>query len=101
MSNGMNSEKAILWTEKWTPIVIDVEGVEKPPRYEVSNFGRLRSFQNNVKGEIIKGGFYENELQKSVYPRIFFTEKRLGTRPHLVQAHRGGLPWGEDFCQAV
>ena len=55
MSNGMNSEKAILWTEKWTPIIIDVEGVEKPPRYEVSNFGRLRSFQNNVKGEIIKG----------------------------------------------
>jgi hypothetical protein len=55
MSNGMNSEKAILWTEKWTPIVIDVEGVEKPPRYEVSNFGRLRSFQSNEKGQIIKG----------------------------------------------
>jgi hypothetical protein len=55
MNNGMNSEKAILWTEKWTPIVIDVEGVEKPPRYEVSNFGRLRSFQSNEKGEIIKG----------------------------------------------
>lgn len=51
----MNSEKAILWTEKWTPIVIDVEGVEKPPRYEVSNFGRLRSFQNKVKREILKG----------------------------------------------
>ena len=55
MNKGMNSEKAILWTEKWTPIVIDVDGVEKPPRYEVSNFGRLRSFQNNEKGEIIKG----------------------------------------------
>lgn len=55
MSNGMNSEKAILWAEKWTPIVIDVEGLEHPPRYEVSNFGRLRSFQNNEKGEIIKG----------------------------------------------
>nr|WP_299420347.1 NUMOD4 domain-containing protein [uncultured Emticicia sp.] len=55
MNNGMNSEKAILWAEKWTPIVIDVEGVEKPPRYEVSNFGRLRSFQNNENGEIIKG----------------------------------------------
>jgi hypothetical protein len=55
MSNVMNSEKAILWTEKWIPIVIDVEGVEKPPRYEVSNFGRLRSFQNKEKGEIIKG----------------------------------------------
>ncbi len=55
MSNGMNSEKAILWAEKWTPIVIDVEGVEHPPRYEVSNFGRLRSFQNSEKGDIIKG----------------------------------------------
>ncbi len=55
MNNGMNSEKAILWAEKWTPIIIDVEGVEKPPRYEVSNFGRLRSFQNNENGEIIKG----------------------------------------------
>jgi hypothetical protein len=55
MNNGMNSEKAILWAEKWTSIVIDVEGVEKPPRYEVSNFGRLRSFQNNENGEIIKG----------------------------------------------
>jgi len=55
MSNGINSEKAVLWVEKWTPIVIDVEGVEKPPRYEVSNFGRLKSFQNNDKGEIIKG----------------------------------------------
>ncbi len=55
MSNGMNSEKAILWAEKWSPIVIDVEGVEQPPRYEVSNFGRLRSFQNTEKGEIIKG----------------------------------------------
>lgn len=55
MSNGMNSEKAILWAEKWTPIVIDVEGVEQPPRYEVSNFGRLRSFQNSEKGKIIKG----------------------------------------------
>ncbi len=55
MSNGMNSEKKSLWAEKWVPIVIDVEGVENPPRYEVSNFGRLRSFQNNEKGEVIKG----------------------------------------------
>ncbi len=55
MSNGMNSEKKSLWAERWVPIVIDVEGVENPPRYEVSNFGRLRSFQNNEKGEVIKG----------------------------------------------
>ena len=31
------------WNEKWTPIVFD--GIEHPPRYEVSNYGRLRSFQ--------------------------------------------------------
>ena len=55
MSINMNSEKAILWAEKWTPILIEVEGVEKLPHYEVSNFGRLKSFQNNDKGEIIKG----------------------------------------------
>lgn len=55
MSIGMNSEKKTLWAEKWTPIIIDVEGVENPPRYEVSNFGRLRSFQSSEKGEVIKG----------------------------------------------
>ncbi|AFK03043.1 NUMOD4 domain-containing protein [Emticicia oligotrophica DSM 17448] len=53
--NGVNSEKATLWAERWTPVIIEVEGVENPPRYEVSNFGRLRSFQNNEKGEVIKG----------------------------------------------
>lgn len=31
------------WNEKWTPIVFD--GIENPPRYDVSNYGRLRSFQ--------------------------------------------------------
>lgn len=42
-------------SEKWLPIVIDIEGVEKPPRYEVSNFGRLRSLQSDENGTIIKG----------------------------------------------
>lgn len=55
MSSNMNSEKATLWAEKWTPVIIEVEEVENPPHYEVSNFGRLKSFQNNAKGEIIKG----------------------------------------------
>jgi hypothetical protein len=32
------------WNEKWVPIVF--EGIENPPRYEVSNYGRLRSFQS-------------------------------------------------------
>lgn len=54
MSSTRNSEK-FLWVEKWNPIVIDVEGVESPPKYEVSNFGRLRSFQNNKNGKLIKG----------------------------------------------
>lgn len=31
------------WNEKWVPIVF--EGIENPPHYEVSNYGRLRSFQ--------------------------------------------------------
>ncbi|WP_338871187.1 HNH endonuclease [Spirosoma sp. SC4-14] len=49
------------WNEKWVPIVF--EGIENPPRYEVSNYGRLRSFQASAKpdvsdkgtGNIIKG----------------------------------------------
>ena len=32
------------WNEKWVPIVF--EGIENPPHYEVSNYGRLRSFQS-------------------------------------------------------
>jgi NUMOD4 motif len=52
---ALNSEKAALWAEKWVPIIIDVEGVEHPPRYEVSNFGRLKSLQSSEKGTIIKG----------------------------------------------
>jgi hypothetical protein len=52
------------WNEKWTPIVF--EGIENPPHYEVSNYGRLRSFQSvpathvnsitgNTSGKPIKG----------------------------------------------
>lgn len=52
------------WNEKWVPIVF--HEVENPPRYEVSNYGRLRSFQaapairrthsvENADGTIIKG----------------------------------------------
>ncbi|UFH54434.1 HNH endonuclease [Spirosoma sp. KNUC1025] len=35
------------WNEKWVPIVF--EGIENPPRYEVSNYGRLRSFQVSTR----------------------------------------------------
>ena len=57
------------WNEKWVPIVF--EGIENPPHYEVSNYGRLRSFQSSsvsrpaqtpihatsklIKGSIIQG----------------------------------------------
>ncbi|MDF7821751.1 HNH endonuclease [Runella sp. MFBS21] len=41
------------WNEKWVPIEFEVEN---PPRYEVSNYGRLCSYQNGEKeGTIIKG----------------------------------------------
>ncbi|QIP12498.1 hypothetical protein G8759_07605 [Spirosoma aureum] len=50
------------WNEKWVPIVFD--GIENQPRYDVSNYGRLRSFQTTTRpanptttttGTIIKG----------------------------------------------
>lgn len=40
-------------SEKWQRITID--GVEAPPHYEVSSFGRLKSFQNNPEGKFLKG----------------------------------------------
>lgn len=41
------------WNEVWKRVPF--EGVEHAPHYEVSNFGRMRSFQSNPEGEIIKG----------------------------------------------
>ncbi|UBM60676.1 NUMOD4 motif-containing HNH endonuclease [Marinilongibacter aquaticus] len=39
--------------EKWHRIAID--GVENPPHYEVSSYGRLKSFQNYADGKLLKG----------------------------------------------
>ena len=42
------------WNEKW--VDSPFTEVENPPRYQVSNYGRLKSFQNDpVNGEIIAG----------------------------------------------
>jgi hypothetical protein len=42
------------WNEKWAKILFDE--IENAPHYEVSNYGRLKSFQNNPKeGVVIKG----------------------------------------------
>lgn len=60
----LNSSKPMIekknqsfWNEKWVLIVFD--GVENPPRYEVSNYGRLRSFQSGEGGTIIKGSIIQ------------------------------------------
>ncbi|WP_025761818.1 NUMOD4 domain-containing protein [Dyadobacter tibetensis] len=48
-----NSNKSF-WNEKWEKI--NFGEIENPPHYEISNYGRLKSFQNNPKdGSIIKG----------------------------------------------
>lgn len=51
----MNTKKnQSFWNEKW--MSIPFENVENPPRYEISNYGRIRSFQSgNTDGTIIKG----------------------------------------------
>lgn len=42
------------WNEKWIRIMF--QEVENPPHYEVSNYGRLKSFQGSLTtGMIIKG----------------------------------------------
>jgi len=51
----MNDKKnQSFWNEKWVTIPFDT--IENPPRYEVSNYGRIRSFQSGkTEGTIIKG----------------------------------------------
>jgi hypothetical protein len=60
----MEKKNQSFWHEKWTPIVF--EGIDNPPRYHVSNYGRLRSFQSataskrpneglDTEGTLIKG----------------------------------------------
>ncbi|MEZ0539818.1 NUMOD4 motif-containing HNH endonuclease [Fibrella arboris] len=48
---------ATFWNEQWVPIVFT--DVENPPVYQVSNFGRLRSFQSGAGGAIIKGSIIQ------------------------------------------
>jgi hypothetical protein len=42
------------WDEKWLPIVFD--GVENSPRYSISNYGRLCSFQHTTDGVSVTSG---------------------------------------------
>lgn len=52
---GFGMKKNVsFWNEKW--INIPFPEVENPPIYKVSNYGRLKSFQNDpVEGDIIGG----------------------------------------------
>lgn len=42
-------------TEQWALLEIDVPGVTKTPRYAISNYGRIKSFQGSEAGTIIRG----------------------------------------------
>lgn len=53
--SGTRRDLGYFVMEKWVPILIQVEGIEHPPKYEVSNFGRIRSFQSDENGTLIKG----------------------------------------------
>ncbi|MBO0949107.1 HNH endonuclease [Fibrella forsythiae] len=44
---------ATFWNEQWVPIVF--KDIEDAPVYQISNYGRLRSFQASAGGAIIKG----------------------------------------------
>ncbi|NID09146.1 HNH endonuclease [Fibrivirga algicola] len=53
----MTKMPATYWNEQWVPIVF--QDIEDPPNYQVSNYGRLRSFQAGGEGKIIKGSIIQ------------------------------------------
>ncbi len=48
-----SKQSATFWNEQWVPIVF--KEVDDAPVYQVSNYGRLRSFQSGAEGKIIQG----------------------------------------------
>lgn len=48
-----SKQSATFWNEQWVPIVF--KEVDDAPVYQVSNYGRLRSFQSGSEGKIIQG----------------------------------------------
>ena len=102
MSNSVSD-----WIEKWVSIAIIVEGVENPPHYEVSNFGRLRSFQGyDKKGKIIKGSVIQGykslnirlpqgkSFNRYVHKLVaeFFTTKLSDEHKFVIHLTRSPLP---------
>ena len=68
--NHLSQGYRVFWHEKWVPVVIELEGLENPPRYEVSNFGRVKSFQSSKEGVIIKGSIIQG------YKSIFLARRK-------------------------
>lgn len=52
-ANTTSPASATYWNEQWISIVF--RDIENPPVYQVSNYGRLRSFQSCAEGRIIRG----------------------------------------------
>lgn len=53
MSELKKNSNSSYWNEKW--VRINFGEIENAPHYEVSNFGRLKSFQGSKEGTLIKG----------------------------------------------
>ncbi len=72
------------WNEEWA--IIAFENFEQPPHYEVSNYGRLRSFQGKSEGAIIQGSVIQG--YRSLNVRIAGTKKVVNYYVHkLVAEH--------------
>lgn len=53
MSELKKNSTSSYWNEKW--VRINFGEIENAPHYEVSNYGRLKSFQGSKDGTLIKG----------------------------------------------
>ena len=64
------------WNEKWVTIMF--EGLEKPPHYEVSNYGRLRSFQLSTSSQVSNGG--DKPISKQIKGSVIQGYRSLNIR---------------------
>jgi len=95
------------WNEKWAPISFDE--VENPPRYEVSNYGRLRSFQTGSRvsttttdrqtsvGTIIKGSTIQGYRSLNIRAE----GKTLNRYVHKLVASHFCQPSGPDDTYVI
>ncbi|MBC8154499.1 MAG: HNH endonuclease [Bacteroidetes bacterium] len=105
------------WNERWVSIVFD--GIENQPRYDVSNYGRLRSFQTTARlngtqntgkeGVIIKGSVIQGyrslnirsggkTLNRYVHKLVaeYFTSHESPAQTYVIHLDHDKL---NNFCQ--